>query len=383
MKGRVVMVDDEEHLVWTISRQFVRESPDIEFEGFVDPVEALARIRQSPPNLLVTDVRMPRMNGLELALKAREVVANLPIIIITAYNTPEVRQEVMRRGAIEYLEKPFDFEVFLAAINRALAKHQGFSGSISLPMLPDLVQIYALANATGALEITRGSESGMIWFERGNVVHAECQNRCGEEAFYNLLTWEGGQFKMNAGEVSTERSITLGWQELLMEGCRLLDEKLEEDWESENEDEPAANHPNSGVNQETVSTACKEILTRVDGSVICGIVNLETGQLMGIHNTLPFTENLNQLFAVAAVDLFRGTRISQIEQMTRAHRGVKEDGKHYFEEIHIISKHHFHFAKTICNGRAVIILVTKKTTYIGRGWAQLKSVLPLLEPLII
>ena len=73
---------------------------------------------------------------------------------------------------------------------------------------------------------------------------------------------------------------------------------------------------------------------------------------------------------------------ARIEQAVRAHRGVPEDSAHYFDEIHVTSAHNYHFAKCLKQGRYVVVLVTKKTTNIGMGWAQLKAVIPNIEPLL-
>jgi CheY-like chemotaxis protein len=218
------MVDDEEDLVWITSKQMARARPEIILEGFLDPLEALERIRESPPDLLVSDVQMPKMNGLELLIAARRVVPNLPVVVITAFGTAEVKHEVMKRGSVSYLEKPFSFASFLEVIDPILAARSGFSGAISLPMLPDLVQIYALSSSTGALRIDRGGQTGAIWFERGQIVHAECGDLRGEEAFHALIAWQGGRFWLETASASPERTITDSWQTLLIEGCRRLDE---------------------------------------------------------------------------------------------------------------------------------------------------------------
>jgi hypothetical protein len=56
--------------------------------------------------------------------------------------------------------------------------------------------------------------------------------------------------------------------------------------------------------------------------------------------------------------------------------------EHCFEEIQLTSKHSLHFAKTLRSGRAVIMLVTKRSTSVGMGWAQLKAAIPVLERLL-
>lgn len=225
MSKRVLMVDDEEDLVWTTAKQMKRERPDIQFEGVTDPGQALARVRGVGADLLITDIRMPGMSGLELMLAARSAAPRLPIVVITAYSSPEIRSEVQARGLVEFLEKPFTFPALLSAVDRLLTRGGGFSGDISLPMLPDLIQIYGLSRATGALRIDHAGGFGEIWLENGEVVHCASGSRAGEEAFYEILSWEGGHFSMRAGEPPPGRTIRMGFQELLMEGCRRIDEQ--------------------------------------------------------------------------------------------------------------------------------------------------------------
>ncbi len=131
-----------------------------------------------------------------------------------------------------------------------------------------------------------------------------------------------------------------------------------------------------------IDDACKDVVEKVDGAVACGVVDLDTGMLLGIFNGSQYTQTLNEVVAAATMDMFRGPNVGRIEQMVRSHRGIPENGQHYFEELHVTSAHNFHFAKVLRGGKAVIMLVTKKTTNIGMGWAQLKSVLPVVEPLI-
>jgi len=131
-----------------------------------------------------------------------------------------------------------------------------------------------------------------------------------------------------------------------------------------------------------IDDACKEVVNKTDGAVACGVVDLDSGMLLGIYNSASYTQTLNEIVAAGAMDLFRGPNVGRIEQMVRAHRGMAENGEHYFQEIHITSEHNFHFAKTLKKGKAVIMLVTKKTTNIGMGWAQLKAAIPGVEPLV-
>jgi hypothetical protein len=121
---------------------------------------------------------------------------------------------------------------------------------------------------------------------------------------------------------------------------------------------------------------------KVDGALACGVVDLGSGMLLGMHNGAEGTGLLDELVAAATMDLFRGSSVDRIERMVRQHRGLPQRDGQRFEEIHVTSSRNFHFAKAIAGGRAVIVLVTTKTTNIGMGWAQLKAVIPEVEALV-
>jgi len=241
-----MMVDDEEHLVWSTGRQITRERPDYRFEGLTDPHDAIARIRDEAPDLLITDVRMPGMSGLELVLAAREVSPTLPVVVVTAYGSAEVRAEIERSQGVAYLEKPFSFQSLLQAMDKVGSETAGFSGAISLPMLPDLIQMCALSQITGCLRIGRGKQQGRIWLSSGDIIHAECGTAEGSTAVYEILTWTGGTFALDSGAQAPKRSITANWQEILVEGCRLMDEAQRVDAAPAGDAGPASAPPPGG-----------------------------------------------------------------------------------------------------------------------------------------
>lgn len=226
---RVMMVDDEESLVWSLARHLDRMRPEWSFEGFTKPLLAIEQIRIAPPDVLITDIRMPGMSGSELLVAARAVAPTLPVIVVTAYGSNEALAAIRLRTGVEYLEKPVKLDELVALVERMHARPEGFSGAISLPMLPDLLQIYTLSLATGALTLNQGSRSGTIWFDRGEIVHASCGAITSDEAVYELLSWQGGNFLLDSRARAPERSITTGWQHLLLEGCRRLDEAERDD----------------------------------------------------------------------------------------------------------------------------------------------------------
>lgn len=87
------------------------------YESAVDFLEA----GEPTPGCIVTDVRMPDMNGLELVRRLKEREVSLPVIMITGHGDVPLAVEAMKAGVLDFLEKPFDDEALLAAIRAALA----------------------------------------------------------------------------------------------------------------------------------------------------------------------------------------------------------------------------------------------------------------------
>lgn len=278
---RLLMVDDEEDLVWTVGRQVTRERPDLAFEGVTDAEDAVAKVRSAPPDILVTDIRMPKMSGIEVLMAARSASPGLPVVVVTAYGSAQVRAEVRRSDNVEYLEKPFSVQSLLHTVDRLLkakSAPSGFSGAVSLPMLPDLIQLYAIARATGLLTIGRGDDEGLIGFECGEITHGVCGTVKGAEAIYALLAWEGGSFNMKANVAPSERTIDLPWQELLIEGCRRMDELRLHD-ESEAAIPAAVEQVKRGGVMNVKESLDK--LAEIDGFIGACVADSNSGMMLG------------------------------------------------------------------------------------------------------
>jgi DNA-binding NtrC family response regulator len=77
-------------------------------------------VREGDFDLVISDLKMPEMNGIELADEIRKIDKNIPILVITAYASIESAEEAVNKGVYDYITKPFRKEQILIAINRAL-----------------------------------------------------------------------------------------------------------------------------------------------------------------------------------------------------------------------------------------------------------------------
>ena len=117
---------------------------------------------------------------------------------------------------------------------------------------------------------------------------------------------------------------------------------------------------------------CRQLVEKVDDCLAVGVVDLNTGMLMGVHHTIPyFTQAYLDAVAAAAVEMFRGKNVRRVEELLSQQRGAPI--KDSFEEIFISSPKVFHFMATIKDKGAVIVMVTKKTVNQGMGWAAVRN----------
>lgn len=221
---RVLIVDDEEDLTWTLSKKLSKDSDKFQLICVNSGREAIDVLNQLPFDLVITDVRMPEVSGLELLMEIKQKYPQTKVIIMTAYGSSDVQTEATERGCFRYIEKPFEINELRKLILDAITEKKGFRGNVSDFQLSDIVQLNCLGRLTTALEVKNEDETGVIYFDEGNIVHAETDKLEGENAFYYIMGWKGGEFSVKRNAKAPQESIKKGWQSLLLEAMRRLDE---------------------------------------------------------------------------------------------------------------------------------------------------------------
>ncbi|MEC8561087.1 MAG: nitrogen regulation protein NR(I) [Pseudomonadota bacterium] len=120
--SEVWVVDDDESIRWVLKKAFLKSSINVRL--FSDGREALKLADECEPEVVVSDIKMPDIDGLDLLRKMKEIHSSLPIIIMTAYADLDKAVESFSSGAFEYLPKPFDIEEMLKIVKRAKRKRK-------------------------------------------------------------------------------------------------------------------------------------------------------------------------------------------------------------------------------------------------------------------
>lgn len=121
--ARILLIDDEELVLKSIEKFLKREGYEVVCVN--NGEEAIKKVGELDFDLMVTDIRMPKLNGIEIIERIREVLRNkgkkrIPEICITGYADNELSQKAEKLGVVEYLYKPFDLRDFLNCIKKNL-----------------------------------------------------------------------------------------------------------------------------------------------------------------------------------------------------------------------------------------------------------------------
>ncbi|MBA3018285.1 MAG: response regulator [Proteobacteria bacterium] len=119
MTAQILIVDDELDIL-TVLAMIIKDKTDHKVTITNNPLEVPELIKEGVYDLLITDLKMPGMDGIELMGEVRKLDKYIPVLIITAYGSPELAEKAINKGAYDYITKPFRKEQILIAINRAL-----------------------------------------------------------------------------------------------------------------------------------------------------------------------------------------------------------------------------------------------------------------------
>jgi two-component system response regulator FixJ len=116
----VHIIDDDEAVRESI--EFLFRSAQLEVRVYESAPAFLSKLSEAPTGCVVTDVRMPEVSGIDLLRRLQELKSTLPVIIMTGHGDVPLAVEAMKAGAVDFIEKPFDDDVMLAAVRSALTR---------------------------------------------------------------------------------------------------------------------------------------------------------------------------------------------------------------------------------------------------------------------
>lgn len=163
---RILVVDDEENIRWALRKALEREGHQV--VAAADGLEGFRRATDPGIDLVLMDIKMPGADGLETLSRIKETRPELPVIIMTAFGTLQAAVQAMKRGAYDYITKPFDFDELAIVVRRVFeireltervaqmetlgSRSFDFGGVVGL--CPAMQQIFKLVGKMAASDLT-------------------------------------------------------------------------------------------------------------------------------------------------------------------------------------------------------------------------------------
>lgn len=233
---KVLLVDDNP-LILDLMRQGLE--PHAEVAACGNATDALLQCTKDPPDLLITDYRMPNLDGSQLVrtLKADPSSQAIRVILLATKTDIEEKLRPLADVIEEFIVKPFYVKeftrrakkildrIYLEKMQRQAPQEGVISGRLAEMNLIDLLQSLELGQKTCSLTITRNGENCRMFFSEGQLNHAELGSLVGDEAVYRVAGWTDGSFQIDFNARSDKQTTTHSTQSLLMEALRLLDEQ--------------------------------------------------------------------------------------------------------------------------------------------------------------
>ena len=226
MIKNVLLVDDDTEMLHALREGFKRYLESFAVLLAEDGLKALDVLKQNIISLVVTDLKMPNMDGFELLAHIMQHYPDIPVIIITGYSTPEMEKLAREGGAVGYIAKPFLIENLARQILTTLRKESegGTLHNISSGMFLQLIEMEQ-KTCTIRLEEKADGKKGILFFRDGELLDARIKNMQGESAAHEIFSWDAVNLSIQNGCALNENKIRSDLQPLILEAMRRKDEE--------------------------------------------------------------------------------------------------------------------------------------------------------------
>jgi len=223
-RRHILFVDDDTASQRIVERVLRAGVPDARVTCAGDGVQALQVLDRESIDLLITDLSMPGMDGIELLRRVAMRRMALPIIVVTGHGSPTHETRALADGAFEYFEKPIPAEPFVQCVQELLGGDSRRSRIEGLS-IAGFVQLLGMERKTCALRASVQGTQGVLYFDAGELVDARQAGLCGAEAALEIFTWRDPSITLEGQTRARPVTIRVSVTELLLESARLADER--------------------------------------------------------------------------------------------------------------------------------------------------------------
>lgn len=224
-RRHILFVDDDPASRRVIERVLRAGVPAARLTCVGEGEQALALLSDAPIDLLITDLGMPGMDGIELLRQVANRRISVPVIVVTGRGGPTDETRALSGGAIEFFEKPIQAEPFIRCVQGLLEANHHQRSRIEGVSIAGFVQLLNMERKTCALRVTTPDSQGVLFFSSGVLVDARWDDHVGVAAALEIFTWKDAVITLDALSRGRSATIQCSVTELLLESARLADER--------------------------------------------------------------------------------------------------------------------------------------------------------------
>ncbi len=223
---KVLIVDDDQGFLLSLQDMCKDHTDKFQVITAGNGKEALSALQNETINLVVTDLKMPEVDGFELISAISKASYIIPVIAMTAFGTPEMEDRLKHMGAFQYIEKPIDFNLLLQKIIDGL--EAGTKGQVSGVSLPSFLQLLELDHKTCTITASAGGKTGLLFFQNGQLINAYTDPIEGMDAAFEIISWDQAKIEIYNFCQNRKQTIEAPLGFILIESARLSDERKEQ-----------------------------------------------------------------------------------------------------------------------------------------------------------
>lgn len=187
---------------------------------------ALRLVKETPPQAIIADMRLSDMSGMRLLLLVKGMYPQILTVMTSDCGSDDARRMCKEAGIDSFFERPVDVAALLNEVTNLEAQEKSFfRGQLSDLKVPDILQLIVSRPVPMLVRLDGPLGDACIEIENGQVIHARCNGRVGEEAFYEISAWDQGCFEVINVLCAQERTITASLNNLLINSARQVEQK--------------------------------------------------------------------------------------------------------------------------------------------------------------
>lgn len=229
MRPNVLIVDDDQAFLRLIQKDLEGFSESFNVLTAESGSSALDILKKTYVSFIVSDLRMPGMDGFELLSGILKKFPDIPVYMMTSYDKPKTKDVVIKSGAAGYLKKPFTAIELFGEITKTLNK-KAEGGSLHNVTLETFLQLIEMEQQTSTLRVVdkKGNRGGVMFFRNGELMNARVGENQGKDAAYEILSWSNVSLSIEHDCVYQEKIIQGDLQAILLDAMRVKDELAEQ-----------------------------------------------------------------------------------------------------------------------------------------------------------